>query len=36
MNLETRKKLATPLYWIGWRIIRWADRLDGPQPRKRK
>ena len=36
MNLSTRKKLAAPFYWLGWRLIRLADRIDGKQPRKPK
>lgn len=36
VKLSARKKLAAPIYWLGWRIIRLADRLDGNQPRKRK
>lgn len=36
MKLSTRKKLASPVYWLGWRLIRLADRIDGKQPRKAK
>ena len=36
MNLSTRKQLAAPFYWLGWRLIRFADKLDGKQPRKLK
>ena len=36
MNLETRKKLAAPFYWLGWRLVRLADKIDGKQPRKLK
>lgn len=35
-TLENRKRLAAPLYWLGWRLIRLADKIDGKQPRKRK
>lgn len=34
MNLATRKRLAAPVYWLGWRLIRLADKIDGKQPRK--
>lgn len=29
MNLATRKRLAAPVYWLGWRLIRLADKIDG-------
>jgi len=32
--LYLRKRLAAPVYWLGWRLIRWADKIDGKQPRK--
>ena len=32
--LYIRKQAAVPLYWLGWRLIRLADKLDGKQPRK--
>lgn len=34
VNLETRRKLAAPIYWLGWRLIRLADKIDGKQPKK--
>lgn len=34
LTLETRAKLAAPVYWLGWRLIRLADKIDGKQPRK--
>lgn len=34
MNLATRKSLAAPLYWLGFRLLRLADKIDGKQPRK--
>lgn len=36
MNLATRKRLAAPLYWLAGVFLTWANRVDGPQPRKRK
>lgn len=36
MKLWTRKTLAAPFYWLGWRLIRIADKIDGKQPRKAK
>lgn len=35
LSLATRKRLAAPVYWLGWRLIRLADKIDGKQPRKR-
>lgn len=36
VKLSTRKTLAAPFYWLGWRLIRLADKIDGKQPRKAK
>jgi hypothetical protein len=36
MNLATRKRLAAPVYWLAGVFLTWANRVDGPQPRKRK
>ena len=33
-SLPNRKRLAAPVYRIGWRLIRLADKIDGKQPRK--
>lgn len=35
-SLYYRKKLAAPLYWLAGVFLTWANRVDGPQPRKRK
>lgn len=29
--LYLRKQAARPLYWMGWRLVRLADKLDGHQ-----
>ena len=29
VSLATRKRLAAPVYWLGWRLIRLADKIDG-------
>lgn len=36
MDLTTRRKLAAPFYWLAWRLIRIADKIDGKQPRRAK
>jgi hypothetical protein len=36
MDLTTRKRLAAPIYWLGFRIVRLADWVDGKQPKKSK
>lgn len=36
LTLTTRKRLAAPLYWLAGVFLTWANRVDGPQPRKRK
>lgn len=36
LSLETRKKLAAPIYKLGWWLIRLADKVDGPQPKRKK
>lgn len=36
LSLETRKKLAAPLYWAAGKWLTWANWVDGPQPRKPK
>lgn len=35
-TLYYRKKLAAPLYWLAGVFLTWANRVDGPQPRKAK
>ena len=35
-TLENRKRLAAPLYWLAGVFLTWANKIDGPQPRKRK
>lgn len=35
-TLATRKRLAAPLYWLAGVFLTWANRVDGPQPRKAK
>lgn len=36
LSLETRKKLARPFYWLAGQFLKLANKVDGPQPRKRK
>lgn len=34
--LYYRKQLARPLYWLAGVFLTLANKVDGPQPRKRK
>lgn len=35
-KLALRKMLAKPFYWVGFRLVRLGDKIDGKQPRKLK
>ena len=34
--LYLRKQAAAPLYWLAGVFLTLANKVDGPQPRKRK
>ena len=36
LSLQTRARLAVPLYWLAGKFLTWANWVDGPQPRKAK
>ena len=36
LSLATRKRLAVPFYWLAGVFLTLANKVDGPQPRKRK
>lgn len=35
MTTAIRYAIADAMKWVGWRLIRLADKIDGKQPRGR-